>query len=106
MTQYCHISSHCQWPIVSIKQLIISESFRCFGIRPALWSNMLSPVQQKPMPMLPTDPLGPPAKDKSWRERLTGIMLMVVIGTSIVACVAWGAFLAWILVHVAIGLLL
>ena len=67
---------------------------------------MLSPVQQKPMPMLPTDPLGPPAKDKSWRERLTGIMLMVVIGTSVVACVAWGAFLAWMLVHVAIGLLL
>jgi hypothetical protein len=67
---------------------------------------MLSPVQHKHMPLLPTDPLRPPAKDKPFRERLTGIMLMVVIGATVIACIAWGAFLAWMLVHVAIGLLL
>src|SRR5438034_598522 len=46
---------------------------------------MLWPVQQKPMPMLPTDPLRPTAKDKSFRERLTGIMLMVVVGARVIA---------------------
>ena len=58
------------------------------------------------MPMLPTDPLRPTAKDKSFRERLIGIMLTVVIGASVIACVVWGAFLAWMLFHVAVGSLL
>ena len=66
---------------------------------------MLWPVQQKPMPMLPTDPLRPTAKDKSFRERLTGIMLTVVVGASVIACIVWGAFLAWMLFHIAVGLL-
>jgi hypothetical protein len=55
--------------------------------------------------MFPTDPPRPTAKEKSFRERLSGIVLTIVIGGSIVACAIWAAFFAWMLFRVTIGLL-
>ena len=64
-----------------------------------------SPTQQTFMPTLPPDLPQVTAKEKSFRERLSGIVLTIVVGGSITACIVWAAFLAWMLFRVTIGLL-
>ena len=62
-------------------------------------------IQQKLMSTLPPDRPPPTAWKKSFRERLSGIVLTIVVSGGVIACAVWAAFLVWMLFHVTIGLL-